>query len=140
MSEAITSPRKVSSEKYREYRLRAEARHPEKVRARWQTQDAIKRGKLIRQPCTQCGELKSEAHHDDYSKPLDVRWLCKKCHSVVHRGMRKRHRDSQEVCARGHAMTGHNIRLSTESGIERRRCRQRHTDAANRRRNKGSSK
>lgn len=45
---------------------------------------AIKKGKLIRQPCEVCGDLKSEAHHDDYSKPLIVRWLCKDHHEEWH--------------------------------------------------------
>jgi hypothetical protein len=30
---------------------------------------------LDRQPCEICGE-KAEAHHDNYDKPLEVRWLC----------------------------------------------------------------
>jgi hypothetical protein len=42
-------------------------------------------GRLIRQPCEVCGEKKVEAHHDDYDKPLDVRWLCKAHHTDVHR-------------------------------------------------------
>ena len=29
-------------------------------------------GRLIRQPCEVCGEVKSQAHHGDYGKPLDV--------------------------------------------------------------------
>lgn len=37
---------------------------------------AIKSGTLTRRPCEVCGNPKSEAHHDDYSKPLAVRWLC----------------------------------------------------------------
>ena len=39
---------------------------------------------LERQPCEVCGE-KAEAHHPDYSKPLDVRWLCKRHHMIEHR-------------------------------------------------------
>ncbi len=35
--------------------------------------------------CEQCGaEAKVDAHHDDYSKPIEVRWLCKFCHRKVH--------------------------------------------------------
>jgi hypothetical protein len=46
---------------------------------------AITDGSLVRQPCETCGKLASEAHHDDYSKPLDVRWLCRKHHRAWHR-------------------------------------------------------
>lgn len=40
----------------------------------------IKRGKLIRKPCEVCSSPDSEPHHKDYSKPLDVHWLCKTHH------------------------------------------------------------
>jgi ribosomal protein S27AE len=43
------------------------------------------RGKIIRQPCENCGDLFAEKHHDDYSKPLEVRWLCRPCHLVFHK-------------------------------------------------------
>ena len=46
-----------------------------KARARDATRYAIRTGRLKRQPCGVCG-AKAEVHHDDYSKPLDVRWLC----------------------------------------------------------------
>lgn len=39
---------------------------------------------LERKPCEVCGATKVEAHHDDYEKPLEVRWLCKQHHSEVH--------------------------------------------------------
>jgi ribosome-binding protein aMBF1 (putative translation factor) len=44
---------------------------------------AYKDGTLVVQPCEVCGK-KGEAHHDDYSRPLAVRWLCRSCHSKHH--------------------------------------------------------
>jgi len=40
---------------------------------------------LERQPCEVCGAQKAQAHHDDYSKPLDVRWLCTTHHAEWHK-------------------------------------------------------
>jgi len=45
---------------------------------------AINNGKLIPQNCEICGKGKVEAHHDDYNKPLEVRWLCKSHHKLLH--------------------------------------------------------
>ena len=39
---------------------------------------------IERQPCEVCG-AKAEAHHDDYDKPLEVRWLCFKHHREWHK-------------------------------------------------------
>ncbi len=61
--------------------LRLQQRH----KARWITNKAIKSGILIKMPCVSCGEYKSEAHHPDYSKPLEVVWLCRPCHNKEHR-------------------------------------------------------
>jgi hypothetical protein len=49
---------------------------PEKVRAPQALRRAVKRGEIKRQPCEVCGNPRSQGHHDDYSKPLEVRWLC----------------------------------------------------------------
>lgn len=47
--------------------------------------EAAKRvGILTPQSCEVCGVEKAEAHHDDYSRPGDVRWLCRKHHSQHH--------------------------------------------------------
>jgi hypothetical protein len=48
---------------------------------------AIKRGYLARpESCEMCGRRAYvQAHHDDYSRWLDVRWLCSACHGVAHR-------------------------------------------------------
>lgn len=60
------------------------ARYPEKYIARTATNNAIRDGRLVRHPCEKCGSLRSQAHHDDYSRPLDVRWLCKPHHDEHH--------------------------------------------------------
>lgn len=62
-------------------------RNPHKHKARKQAQRAHRRG-LLRAPdvCESCkGEGPLHKHHDDYSKPLEIRWLCVKCHRVTHR-------------------------------------------------------
>jgi len=38
-------------------------------------QQAIRRGQILPQPCEACGNPQAIAHHDDYSKRLEVRWL-----------------------------------------------------------------
>lgn len=41
------------------------------------------------QTCEECGaHVKTQGHHEDYSKPLQVVWLCKPCHSIKHRKYR----------------------------------------------------
>lgn len=59
-------------------------RYPEKVNARESVHRAVRSGRLIKQPCKVCGESKVFAHHVDYSKPLEVEWLCRKHHREVH--------------------------------------------------------
>ena len=63
-----------------EYQRTARARHPEKERARRAVAYALRSGRLVRQPCKECGAVKVQAHHHDYSKPLDIEWLCFRCH------------------------------------------------------------
>ena len=46
---------------------------------------AIKSGLITRKPCLFCGSSETEGHHEDYSKPLEVIWLCPKCHAKIHR-------------------------------------------------------
>ncbi|MFC3331681.1 hypothetical protein ACFOEM_04310 [Paenalcaligenes hominis] len=38
----------------------------------------------MRGDCEVCGKSKVDAHHDDYSKPLEVRWLCREHHMQHH--------------------------------------------------------
>ena len=43
-----------------------------------------RRGKLVPQACA-CGD-KAEMHHEDYTRPLEVIWVCRKCHLKLHDG------------------------------------------------------
>lgn len=55
-------------------------------RVRSLTRGYIKSGKLIKQPCEICGTNEDiQAHHDDYDKPMDIRWLCSKHHREHHK-------------------------------------------------------
>jgi len=56
-----------------------------RIAARELVADAVRSGRLKREPCERCGEAKVEGHHDDYSHPLSVRWLCRTHHREVHR-------------------------------------------------------
>lgn len=59
--------------------------YPEKHHARYELTKAILRGDVIKQPCEKCGEKLAYGHHDDYSKPFVVRWLCRTHHGEEHR-------------------------------------------------------
>jgi len=64
-----------------------------KIRVQHLTDKAIKKGVLI-QPvkCSICDGIQEfkdgrngiQAHHSDYDKPLDVIWMCQKCHHKWH--------------------------------------------------------
>lgn len=96
---ALQKRRVYDSKKERERYLRRKAtgeftdkwkkwrdKYPEKYQARYTLRNAIKMGKIkpanceIGVDCT--GRM--EAHHPDYSKPLEVRWLCQKHHKIGH--------------------------------------------------------
>jgi len=65
----------------KEYR----AKYPNKYKAHSLVNGAIKREKLFPMPCETCGSNESvHAHHDDYLKPLNVRWLCAAHHHQWH--------------------------------------------------------
>jgi len=65
------------------------SRNPEKRSAHLAVQKAMRTGALNRQPCAVCGTMKNvDAHHEDYSQPLKVRWLCRRHHKQRHKQMR----------------------------------------------------
>jgi len=63
--------------------LRWAAKHPDRRAANHAVGSALRAGKLLRQPCWVCGD-KAHAHHPDYSRPLDVVWLCPPHHKQAH--------------------------------------------------------
>ena len=68
------------------YRKRYQENNPIKYGAGYMVSNAVRDGKLNRgevcESCNRCGKL--HGHHDDYSKPLEVRWLCIPCHFEWH--------------------------------------------------------
>lgn len=69
-------------------------KYPEKNKAHKIVFSAKRNGTLKQLPCFQCGNTKSEAHHEDYSKPLDVIWLCKQHHVIADLLQRERNKIS----------------------------------------------
>lgn len=65
---------------------------PMKESARVAVSRAIASGRIVSKPCEKCGleglsasgRNLIQAHHDDYSKPLVVRWFCQKHHFEHH--------------------------------------------------------
>ena len=69
-------------------------RHSERLAAAKAVQAAVKSGRLVQSlVCESCGQLRArrrrlDAHHEDYSKPLSVHWLCQRCHQEHHNAVR----------------------------------------------------
>jgi hypothetical protein len=77
------------------------AKSPQKSSARAAVQRAISAGRLARQPCEVCGsEVAIHAHHDDYSKPLEVRWLCEPHHIEHHAQELRRAAEERDLSGR----------------------------------------
>lgn len=91
VSQKLAEKKYKSSEKGKEnnrsYLRKGRIDSPEKPRSRDAVKHALKTGKLTKpDACECCAEAGSlHAHHEDYSKPLSVAWLCPKCHTEVHK-------------------------------------------------------
>ncbi len=73
--------------KIREVTINWINKNPEARKAHMIVHNAVRSGKLIRQPCSICGDTyRIHAHHKDYSKPLEVEWFCAKHHQRYHNG------------------------------------------------------
>lgn len=61
---------------------------PDRKVAHRKLSNAIRGGRVLKKPCEICGEMDSQGHHEDYSRPLDVVWLCALHHALRHRQLR----------------------------------------------------
>lgn len=100
------SPRKSNNE----YKHIQNDRFPGKNTARDITRYAIRRGLITKTPCEICGALEVEAHHSDYTKPLEVIFLCKKHHM-------ERHKNGSSVKADGSSTTPDASRFATTAPV-----------------------
>lgn len=66
--------------------------HLQAIRAHRAVQRALRAGDLVRpQACEFCGKVGSlDGHHPDYSKPLSVKWACRRCHQRLHAKQRRK--------------------------------------------------
>lgn len=82
-----TEKGKASSYKARTKRVKMypELKKTKEHMARLALNNAVRRGKVAKLPCWECGETGGvEGHHPDYDAPLDVIWLCRKHHKQLH--------------------------------------------------------
>jgi hypothetical protein len=61
------------------------ANNPKATWAHAALRSAVKRGLVTALPCEVCGAEPADAHHDDYDRPMSVRWLCRGHHKAAHR-------------------------------------------------------
>lgn len=64
--------------------------NPTKIKARKIVYSAIRNKSIISKPCVECNNKKTEAHHEDYDKPLEIIWLCKKHHIVYDKKLKEK--------------------------------------------------
>jgi len=68
----------------KEHSRKFRQQHPQKRAAHLAVARALRAGTLTKLPCSVCGNTKSESHHEDYTKPLEVIWFCRQHHSTHH--------------------------------------------------------
>jgi hypothetical protein len=66
------------------YQPQQRARNPEKYTARNAVHNALRDGRIQKQNCVVCGSASTQAHHPDYSQPLNVVWVCFHHHMAIH--------------------------------------------------------
>lgn len=84
----------ISGDKYHYKKIQVE-RYPEKIRARQRVYYHKRAGNIIPGCCEHCETKEGiTAHHPDYTKPLEVVWLCVDCHAELHR--KEREQETQQ--------------------------------------------
>lgn len=86
--EALRKKREVYAKNKDKERERRKKRRTEyKMKQRRKLERAIYRGTISKPiECSKCGKCCiTQGHHEDYSKPFNVVWLCSRCHSDLHR-------------------------------------------------------
>lgn len=89
---------------------------------------AYVKGLIDKQPCEKCGEKNAHAHHEDYDKPLEVTWLCHKCHRERHQEINEENgkirRNSKKThCPKGHEYTEENTYLTKQGWRQCKTCK-----------------
>lgn len=74
---------------HRESKLQNQCLNKLKVLAHRKVTRAIARRELVPEPCINCDSYPGQAHHWDYTKPLDIIWYCNRCHSQLHTNLGK---------------------------------------------------
>ena len=77
--------RPAGKESHRRSTDKWEGNNREKRRAQNILNNAVRDGKIAKRPCVECGGEIVHGHHQDYSKPLDVKWLCPQHHKEEHK-------------------------------------------------------
>lgn len=106
INKAIALCKEKNPEKYRNIYKKLAEKNKEKVKAsmdKWLIKNkkqrfanvtlcnAVRDGRIEKPSnCSMCGVIdeKLHGHHDDYNKPLDVRWVCVKCHHEIHKSLK----------------------------------------------------
>lgn len=105
----VRKNRKVNIDYYRAYDIKRGSRrtqetqhewrkqNPQKYKAQTMVNNAVRDKRLFKEPCEVCGKRRTHGHHDDYLKPLNVRWLC----AIHHREWHDKNGDGKNGAAPG---------------------------------------
>lgn len=74
-----------NSAKGKKVKAAYQKRNLHKAKAHVKVYEALKKGLLVKKYCYFCEREPTEAHHEDYTKPLDVIWMCRRCHRAYHK-------------------------------------------------------